>query len=69
MDYKLISYLISHPHSSLHRIAKAMNTNEKHVFSAIRELSLKGLVSMTVLPLGNHIESDCSCYYSVRWGS
>ncbi|MDD4699080.1 MAG: DUF2971 domain-containing protein [Oscillospiraceae bacterium] len=64
MEEKVFLYLKEHPASSHHKIAQALNMPENNVMCIINSLQKKRMVNMDVLPLGNSIEPDNSCYYT-----
>lgn len=65
MKKKIYDYLKNNANSSIHKIADELKLPEPDVLKTVQELGDECYVCMKVLSLGNEIENDNSCFYSV----
>jgi hypothetical protein len=62
----IVQFLACSPRSSIHKIAKELCEEERLVLSHVNDLCKQQKLMLTILPLGNPIEADCSVYYSLQ---
>ncbi len=65
MKKKIYDYLKNNANSSIHKIAYELKIYEQDVLKTVSDLESKYYICMKILPLGNDIEPDNSCFYSV----
>jgi predicted HTH transcriptional regulator len=63
MKEKILQYIKENPNSSHHKVAKALSISEIDALKTLQELVDGDKVSIIPMPLGNEIESNCSCFY------
>lgn len=65
MRKKIYEYILKNPNTTHHICANALGITEFDTLKYINELSKDGLLRLNTIPLGNSINPDCSCFYTV----
>ena len=65
MRQKVYRYIAENPNTTHHLCAQALQITELEAMRCIEDLYRNGLLNLTVLPLGNSIDANCSNFYSV----
>ena len=65
MRKKIYDHIAENPGTTVQRCARTLSITELSALSLITELCRDGIVSLSVLPLGNVVERDNSPFYAV----